>query len=89
MKHNYRSTIGTEEFDDTVKDLLLKHCEGINLTAVKAAAEVSDQYATDDNVNILKEEEVIQKLREKTGTTGIGLAGTQIVSLLIMALNMF
>ncbi len=94
MNKNYKEEFTSIELDHDIKDLLLKRGDDNPeyaevYSSVERSIEASDSYISEDDIDFLKEEEVINKLREKTGFTGIGLAGTQMMLLLFTSINFF
>jgi len=88
MNKNYKGKIEDAEFNNSLKNYLLKNSEGLNFEAIEASIEISDTYSSIE-IDEVKEKQVIQKLRERTGIRGIGLAGKSLITIFLIGLNMF
>ena len=88
MKQNYSGLIEDKELDDYLKTSLLKKGSKANLEVIAQAIESSDSFVPEECMDLSKEQAVINKLREKTGMTGIGLAGTSFLGLLLFGVNL-
>lgn len=89
-KNNYKGIIKQDDaFDEQIKEVLLNGKVEDQLKAVKIAFETSDSSENDLEIDTAKEAEIIAKLRKKTGFTGIGMAGTSMLVILLLNLNVF
>ena len=84
---NYKGKIDDAEFEDWMKEMLLKKSSAKTQLAVETVIESSD-CIPEEEIDHAKEREVIAKLKDKTGIAGLGLAGTSMVTLLLLGLNM-
>jgi len=90
MEHAYNKVLSHEgAFEDSIKSMLMCNLSDNNLKAVKYTLESSDDLEVDCKIDPVKEQQVIEKLREKTGFKGIGLAGMSSWLLLLINCNMF
>ena len=63
------------EFEDLIKDYLLKRTDDLNFESISKIIENTDLLIPEERIDLSKENKVIEKLREKSGMPGIGLAG--------------
>lgn len=88
MNNQYKGRETEKALDDALKEVLLKDKDK-NFPAIEAAIESSDKPELETKINKAQEHGVIEKLRERTGIKGIGLAGTQMLMIVLTGLNIF